>query len=184
MIFTQTPLAGAYVIDATPIADMRGSFARTYCEKEFAGAGLVNHWVQCNLSHNIKAGTLRGMHYQRVPHQEVKLVRCPRGSVFDVAVDIRPESPTFGNWFGVELSAQNRRSFYIPTGFAHGYQSLADDSDVFYQVSEFYHPESEGGLRWDDPALNIAWPLPDRVSLSTKDSSWPLMKSGVLENVS
>lgn len=183
MIFTQTPLAGAYVIDTTPIADMRGSFSRAFCEKEFAQNGLVAHWPQCNLSHNIKAGTLRGMHYQRAPHQEVKLVRCPRGSIFDVAVDIRPDSPTFGNWFGVELSAENRRSFYIPTGFAHGYQSLADDSEVFYQVSEFYHPESEGGLRWDDPALNIAWPLPDRVSLSTKDSNWPLMRSGALENV-
>jgi dTDP-4-dehydrorhamnose 3,5-epimerase len=181
--FTETPLAGAYVIDATPITDTRGCFARTYCTKEFAEHGLVTHWVQCNTSYNARTGTLRGLHFQRAPHQEVKLVRCTRGSVFDVAVDIRAGSATYGQWHGVELSAENRRSFYIPAGFAHGYQALVDDSEVFYQVSAFYHPQSEGGLRWNDPAFNIAWPLADQVSLSPKDSNWPLLSVGSPENV-
>ena len=172
MVFEEAPLAGVFIIDVEPAVDPRGLFARTYCAHEFTDHGLATTWVQCNTAFNARAGTLRGLHFQRDPHAEIKLVRCTSGALFDVAVDIRPRSPTFGRWFGVELSAENRRQLYIPAGFAHGYQTLTDHTELFYQVSTFYHPQSEDGLRWDDPALDIAWPLPDPI-VSDKDRQLP-----------
>jgi dTDP-4-dehydrorhamnose 3,5-epimerase len=160
MIFTETPLAGAFVVEPERIADERGFFARTWCVEEFAARGLEARLVQCSVSYNGRRGTLRGMHYQIAPHEEVKLVRCTAGAIYDVIVDLRPASPTHQHWFGVELSAANRLALYIPRGFAHGFQTLADESEVFYQMAEFYHPESARGVRYDDPAFGIAWPLP------------------------
>ncbi len=160
MIFTETPLPGAFVIDLEPVADERGFFARSWCAREFEQHGLNPRLVQCNISFNRKAGTLRGMHYQAPPHQEAKLVRCTRGSLYDVAVDLRPESPAYCRWYGVELSAENRKAFYIPEGMAHGFLTLKDDTEVFYQMSEWYHPESARGVRYDDPAFGIKWPIP------------------------
>jgi dTDP-4-dehydrorhamnose 3,5-epimerase len=172
MIFTETPLKGAFVIDLEPRGDERGFFARAFCMNEFAEHGLANRVAQANLSHNPRRGTLRGMHYQVPPHAEVKLVRCTRGAIWDAIIDLRKDSPTYLQWFGVELSADNRRTFYVPQGFAHGYQSLTDDSEVFYMVTEFYAPGSEHGIRWNDPRFAIPWPVPDPV-LSPKDAAHP-----------
>jgi dTDP-4-dehydrorhamnose 3,5-epimerase len=158
MIFTETALKGAFIIDPERLADERGFFARTWCQREFAAQGLSTKFVQCNISFNKKRGTLRGMHYQATPHEEARLVRCTRGAIYDVILDLRPESPTFRQWLSVELSAQNSRMLYIPEGFAHGFQTLEDDTEVFYQMSEFYHPESARGIRWDAPAFGIRWP--------------------------
>jgi len=174
MRYTELRLKGAFVIDLDPIADHRGFFARTFDEKEFAAHGLEPRVVQCNVSHNPRRGTVRGMHFQRPPHEEVKLVRCTRGSVLDVIVDVRPGSPTELQWEAVELTAENRRMMYVPRGFAHGYQSLEDDSEVTYQVSEYYHPESEGRLLWNDPAVGIRWPVAD-VVISEKDATAPAL---------
>jgi dTDP-4-dehydrorhamnose 3,5-epimerase len=173
MIFTKTKLADAYLIDVEPHEDERGFFARAWCEQEFAEHGLETKVVQCNVSYNRLRGTLRGMHFQAPPHEEVKLVRCTRGAIYDVIVDLRPDSPTFKQWLGVELTADNRRVLYVPKGFAHGYQTLTDDSEVFYQVSEFYTPSAEGGVRWNDPAFGIEWPEPERALLSNRDMHWP-----------
>jgi dTDP-4-dehydrorhamnose 3,5-epimerase len=159
MKFTQCPLPGAYVIDCQPHEDERGSFARVFCAREFADHGLVTRFVQCNISMNHRAGTLRGMHYQADPHAEVKLVRCTRGAVYDVIIDLRPQSPTYQQHVGVELSADTGRALYIPQGFAHGFITLQDHSEVFYQMSEFYEPASGRGVRWNDPAFGIQWPL-------------------------
>jgi dTDP-4-dehydrorhamnose 3,5-epimerase len=167
--YQELGLKGAYVISLERIADQRGFFARTWDAREFEEHGLEPALVQCNVSFNLKRGTVRGMHFQRPPHEEVKLVRCHRGSIFDVLVDIRPDSPTRYRWEGVELTAENREMLYVPKGFAHGYQTLEDDTEVFYQVSEFYHPESEGALLWNDPAIGIRWPVAE-VTLSDKDS--------------
>lgn len=173
MIFTPTELPDVVVVDLEPREDERGFFARAWCAREFAAAGLSTDLVQCNLSFNEELGTLRGMHFQRSPHAEAKLVRCTRGAIYDVAVDLRPGSPTHRRWVGVELTAENRRALYVPEGFAHGYQTLAGGTETFYQVSEWYTPEAEGGVRWNDPAFGIDWPLPDDPVLSPKDASWP-----------
>jgi len=172
MIFQKAQLAGAYVIDLDRIEDDRGFFARAWCQREFEQQGLESRLVQCNLSQNRTAGTLRGMHYQVDPHKETKMVRCLKGRIFDVIVDLRADSPTYLQWFGVELSADNHRALYVPEGFAHGYQTLEPDTEVFYQVSEFYSPGSEQGLRWDDQAIGIGWPLTP-TSISEKDRNYP-----------
>jgi dTDP-4-dehydrorhamnose 3,5-epimerase len=173
MIFTPTELPDVVMVDLERREDERGFFARAWCAREFAEAGLSTDLVQCNLSFNEERGTLRGMHFQRAPHAEAKLVRCTRGAIFDVAIDLRPDSPTHTRWVGVELTADNRRALYVPEGFAHGYQTLADGTETFYQVSEWYTPDFEGGVRWDDPAFGIEWPLPDDPVLSPKDAGWP-----------
>ncbi|WP_449245244.1 dTDP-4-dehydrorhamnose 3,5-epimerase [Desulfobacca acetoxidans] len=157
MIFCETRLKGAFIIELEPIADARGFFARTWCQREFAAHGLKSRFVQCNISYNKKKGTLRGMHYQIAPHAEAKVVRCTRGAIYDVIIDLRPDSLTFKQWLAVELTADNRRMLYIPEEFAHGFQTLEDDTEVFYQMSEFYHPECARGVRWDDEAFGIEW---------------------------
>jgi dTDP-4-dehydrorhamnose 3,5-epimerase len=173
MQFTETELAGAYVIDLERREDERGFFARAWCAAEFASHGLDTRISQCNISFNERLGTLRGMHYQVPPHAEVKVVRCTRGAVYDVIVDLRPESPTYRSWIAVELTAQNGRLLYVPEGFAHGYQTLEDETETFYQVSVPYTPDAERGVRWNDPAFGIEWPdAPERV-ISEKDRSWP-----------
>jgi dTDP-4-dehydrorhamnose 3,5-epimerase len=171
MKFTETKLKGAFIIDLELRNDDRGGFARTFCAKEFEDHGLKPTVAQCNLSFNYKAGTLRGMHYQVAPACETKLVRCTKGAIYDVIIDMRPESPTYRQHIGVELTAENRRALYVPELFAHGYQALTDDAEVVYQVGEFYTPGYERGLRYDDPALAIAWPMPVTV-ISEKDASW------------
>jgi len=173
MIFTPTELDGAFVIDLEPIEDERGFFARAWCQHELEAHGLSSRAAQCNVSFNTRKGTLRGMHYQRAPHAEVKIVRCTRGSIYDVIVDLRQDSPTHKRWIGVELSAENRRALYVPEGFAHGYLTLEDASETFYQVSEFYTPGAEGGLRWDDEAFGIVWPDVEISVVSEKDRAWP-----------
>ncbi len=172
MRFEPTPLAGLVVLDTTPVADERGHFARTFCTGEFAAAGLPTTFAQCNLSFNARAGTLRGLHWQAEPHPEGKLVRCTRGAVFDVAVDIRPASATFRRWFGLELSAATGRALYIPPGFAHGFQVLQDTSEVFYMMTESYQPVLARGAAWDDPSFGIAWPLAAPI-LSPRDAALP-----------
>lgn len=172
MIFTETRLAGAFVLDLEPREDARGFFARTFCRKEFEAHGLKPDVAQCNVSFNEHAGTMRGMHFQVPPVAETKLVRCTRGAIYDVIVDLRPGSPTYLRHVGVELTADNRRQLYVPELFAHGYLTLTPDTEVAYQVGEFYAPGSERGIRWDDPALGISWPAPVEV-LSEKDASWP-----------
>jgi dTDP-4-dehydrorhamnose 3,5-epimerase len=172
MNFTETELAGAFLVDLERREDDRGFFARAWCAHEFADQGLSTLLVQCNISFNRLQGTLRGMHYQSPPHAEVKLVRCTRGAIYDVIIDLRPGSPTHKRWLGVELTAENGRMLYVPEGFAHGYQTLVDDTETFYQVSEFYTPSAEGGVRWDDPSFAIEWPLTVS-AISDKDASWP-----------
>jgi dTDP-4-dehydrorhamnose 3,5-epimerase len=180
VIFSRTQIEGVAIIDLEPREDVRGFFARTFCTQEFEAAGLDPRVDQCNLSFNHRAGTLRGMHFQVAPHPEAKLVRCIRGAIVDVIVDMRPDSPTRLQHVAVELTAANRRSFYVPPYFAHGYQSLEDDTEVLYQVTGSYEPGAERGLRHDDPALGIEWPLPATV-ISDKDAAWPLLdeKPGV-----
>lgn len=173
MIFTPTELDGAYVIDVEPREDERGFFARAWAQDEFAELGLSTEVVQANIAFNLRNGTLRGMHFQRDPHAEVKVVRCTRGALYDVIVDLRPSSPTHTRWIGVELTAENRRMLYVPKGFAHGYQTLADDTEAYYQVSAAYAPDAEGGVRWDDPAFGIDWPDPEPPVMSEKDRTWP-----------
>lgn len=168
MIFTETGLAGAYLIDLEKRGDERGFFARAFCEKEFAAQRLATRFVQVNNSLSAQKGTLRGMHYQLAPKAETKLVRCIRGSLYDVILDLRPSSPTFGKSFGAELTAENRRMMYVPKGFAHGFMTLADDTEAFYFVDEFYGPEQERGIRWDDPKFKVQWPHPP-VVVSDKD---------------
>jgi dTDP-4-dehydrorhamnose 3,5-epimerase len=175
MRFLETVLKGAFVIEPDPYQDERGLFARTFCEREFAGQGLAAKFVQCSTSLTRLSGTVRGLHYQLPPVAEVKLVRCTAGAIFDVIVDLRPESPTFGRHLAMELTAANRKSLYVPALFAHGFQTLVNDAEVFYQISEFYAPENSAGLRYDDPALDISWPLAVSV-VSDKDKGWPLLK--------
>jgi len=172
--FVPTPLAGAFVVELELIEDERGFFARSFCQNEFRARGLDPVVAQCNVSLNRSRGTLRGLHYQAPPHEEAKLVRCTRGAIWDVIIDLREGSPTRWKPFSNELTADNRRALYVPRGFAHGFQTLADDSEVLYQISEFYHPECSRGLRWDDPALGIRWPLPDPV-VSARDRAYPLL---------
>ena len=173
MIFTPTKLKDAFIIDLDRREDNRGFFARAWCQNEFTENGLNPRLVQCNLSFNDHRGTLRGMHYQVTPHEEVKVVRCTRGAIFDVIIDLRPDSPTYMEWLGVELTADNRKMLYVPEGFAHGYQTLEDATETFYQVSEFYTPGAESGIRWNDPAFRIEWPEVESRLMSEKDQSWP-----------
>ena len=173
MIFAETELPGAYVIDLEPIEDSRGFFARAWSDQELAELGLETRIAQCNVSLTQRKGTIRGMHFQLPPHEEVKLVRCTRGTLYDVIVDLRPDSSTFKRWFGAELSEDNRRTLYVPRGFAHGFQTLADETEIFYMISEPYSPDAAGGVRWDDPAFGIIWPLGDPSEISDKDRGWP-----------
>lgn len=174
MIFTPTPLAGSYVVDLEPRADERGWFARYFCKEEFKQIGHEAEWVQMNHSFTGRAGTIRGMHFQVQPFSEIKLLRCVAGAVYDVIIDIRKDSATFLQWTTVELSAANRRMLYIPAGFAHGFQTLKDDTELIYHHSAFYQPGAEGGLRYNDPILNIQWPLPPAI-LSSRDETHPLL---------
>jgi dTDP-4-dehydrorhamnose 3,5-epimerase len=173
MIFGTTKLQDAYIIDLQKHGDDRGFFARAWCENEFQEHGLRPEWVQANLAYSARKGTLRGLHYQAAPYGEAKLIRCIRGAIYDVIVDLRPDSPTYMGWLGMELSADNRRALYVPEGFAHGYQTLMDDTEVFYPVSQFYTPGAERGVRWNDPAFSIEWPLTEGLTLSEKDKNWP-----------
>lgn len=172
MIFIETKLKGAFIIDAHRIGDERGSFARSYCHRELAEHGMVPDVVQANMSTNNVKGTLRGLHFQRAPHQETKLVRCVRGALYDVIVDLRPGSQTFGDWIGVELSENNQRALFVPRDFAHGFVTLTDNTTAFYMVSQYYSAQSEGGIRWNDPRFNIEWPIQPSV-VSQKDACWP-----------
>ncbi len=176
MRFVETKLAGAYVIEPEPRSDVRGFFARIFCVDEFARHGLSTSIVQANVSYNHLRGTLRGLHFQAEPAAETKLVRCTSGAIYDVIVDLRPESPTYLQHVGVELTAADGRALYVPRRFAHGYQCLTDGAEVLYMVDAFYAPGLEQGLRWDDPALGISWPLP-ATALSEKDQAWPLCGS-------
>jgi len=174
MKFTETPLKGAWVIDLEPRGDERGYFARAFCRKEFEAHGIDPAVVQSNVSFSKHAGTLRGMHFQKAPAEETKLVRCLTGALLDVIIDNRPDSPTFRQHFAVELTPENKRMLFVPRGFAHGFQTLKDDTEMLYMVSEYYTPEAEAGLRHDDPAFGIDWPLPVSV-ISDKDAAWPLV---------
>lgn len=174
MIFHETALKDAWLIDVEPRGDERGMFARTFCRQEFEAHGLLADFVQQNMSVSAQAGTLRGMHYQRPPYTEAKLVRCVRGRILDVIVDMRSGSPTYLKHAGFELSADNRRQLYVPPGFAHSFQTLVDDIEVSYLVTAPYTPEAEGGVRYSDPLLGISWPLPV-TTISDKDANWPLI---------
>jgi dTDP-4-dehydrorhamnose 3,5-epimerase len=171
--FEETPLPGAYVIELERHADDRGWFARTFDAEGFREHGLDPTNLQCSVSQNARAGTLRGMHYQEAPHAEDKLVRCTRGAIFDAIVDLRPESSTYCRWFGLELDAEGGRELYVPKGFAHGFQTLADDTEVHYQMSQVYVPGAGGGVRWDDPAFGIEWPPVDERIMSERDRGYP-----------
>ena len=175
MIFTATQLEDAWLIDIEPREDERGFFARIWCRQELAAQGLDTEIAQESLSFNRHRGTVRGLHFQRPPHEETKIVRCTRGGIFDVIVDLRPRSPSYLRWQGFELMAENRKALYVPKGFAHGFQTLADNAEIVYQISEFYAPNSEAGHRYDDAAFGIAWPLPVTV-ISERDLSWPAFK--------
>ena len=174
MIFTETALKGAFIIDIQPHQDNRGFFARSFCQKEFEASGLKPVIAQANLAFNVKRGTLRGMHFQFPPAAETKVVRCARGAILDIIVDLRPESPTYLRHIEVELNEDNHRALYVPERFAHGYQVLTDKTETSYQVGEFYTPGSEGGLFYDDPQLGLQWPLPVS-EISDKDKTWPLL---------
>ena len=163
MKFVATPLPDAWIIEIEPRGDERGFLARTWCAEEFAAHGLNPRLVQCNITFTKNKGTLRGMHFQKHPHWEAKLVRCTRGAIYDVILDLRPDSPTFKQWFAATLTAENRTMLYVPEGFAHGLQTLEDDTEVFYQMSQTYHPESATGLRWNDAAFGIEWPEGERI---------------------
>ena len=172
MIFTETRLKGAFLIEPERFEDERGFFALSWSRAEFGARGLSARLVECNISFNRRRGTLRGMHYQLAPHAQAKLVRCTMGAVYDVIVDLRPDSPTFKQWVAAELSADNRLMLYVPEGFAHGFQTLEDGSEVFYQMSDVYAPQSARGVRWDDPAFRIAWPPGERV-INARDRTYP-----------
>jgi len=174
MIFTPTPLAGSYIIDLTPFGDSRGWFARTYCKKEFEQIGHTKEWVQLNHSYTVQKGALRGMHYQLPPFSEIKMVRCIAGAVYDVIIDLREDSVTFLQWFGIELSAKNKKMVYIPEGFAHGFQTLEDHSELIYHHSEFYTPAAERGVRFNDRRINLRWPA-EPTEISERDKQHPLI---------
>jgi dTDP-4-dehydrorhamnose 3,5-epimerase len=173
--FTPTPLAGVFVVDLEPIEDQRGFFSRVWCEEQFAAKQLSARIVQINTAHNHLRGTLRGMHFQNAPHAEVKIVSCPYGAVFDVAVDLRPESNTYRQWFGTELSQENHRALYVPEGCAHGYITLRDNTGLNYSTSHRFESKSASGVRYDDPAFGISWPLAPSV-VSPADLKWPLLE--------
>ncbi len=182
MKFTPTSVAGAWLVDLERHTDDRGWFARTWCAEEFARQGLDARLAQCSASLNHRRGTLRGMHYQAAPHPEAKLVRCVRGAMFDVALDLRPGSETFGRWASAELTAENGRALYVPEGCAHGFQTLMDDTEVLYQISRPWHPESALGIRWNDPTVGIQWPLAAAAVISDRDRNLPLL-AGHLSNL-
>lgn len=169
MTFKETELKGSFIIDLSLLADSRGWFARTFCKDEFLQIGHTKEWVQINHSFTLAKGTIRGMHYQIAPHQEIKMVRCIAGSVYDVIIDLRKNSETYLRWVGTELSAANKKMLYIPQGFAHGFQTLSDNAELIYHHSEFYNAGSEAGIRFNDPAVNIIWPLPES-EISEKDN--------------
>ncbi len=179
MIFTESSLAGAYLIEMERIEDDRGFFARSFCADEFAAHGLSTHMPQCSVSFNSRSATLRGLHYQSDPHAEDKLVRCTAGAVFDVVVDLRAGSPTRGRWLGVELTADNRRALWVPKGFAHGFITLADRSEVLYMMSVPHAPGSARGVRWNDPAIAIDWPL-EPEHMSDRDAAYPLLDASIV----
>jgi dTDP-4-dehydrorhamnose 3,5-epimerase len=172
LIFKETKLPGAFVIEPEPLADQRGFFARTFCRKEFEAHGINAHVEQCNISFNKRKGTLRGMHFQVTPFAEAKLVRCTSGSIYDVIIDLRPSSPTFKQYFAAELTAENRTTLFIPEGFAHGFQTLRDDTEVFYQMGQSYSAEHARGVRWNDPAFGIEWPTGERIIIE-RDRNYP-----------
>lgn len=172
MKFIETGLAGAFLIETTPHVDHRGTFERAWCRRAFEAQGIDADFVQANRSINPYPGTLRGMHFQVAPHAEAKLVTCIRGQIFDAMVDLRPDSPTYCQWYGEKLAADEGRSIYIPKGFAHGFQTLTPDTELYYQVTEYYVPDAERGIRFDDPAIGISWPRPIAV-ISDKDRAWP-----------
>ena len=172
MKFHPTSLPGLWLIDLERREDERGFLARSFCEHEFAALGLNTRWPQCNLTLTKLRGAIRGMHFQAAPKPEIKLIRCAAGKIFDVVLDVRRDSPTFGKWEGFELSAQNHRQLYVPSGFAHGFQCLDDNSEVFYQMSEFFAPDLARGIRWDDPFFHVRWPQPPTL-LSLKDRQFP-----------
>ena len=171
MRFFETPLKGAYIVETEIVKDDRGFFARAWCKNEFEQNGLNANLVQCNMSFNEKIGTLRGMHYQEEPYGEIKLVRCIKGAIYDVIIDIRKDSSTYKQWFSVELNYDNRKMLYVPEGFAHGFQTLEDNTEVFYQMSEFYYQDLAKGYRWDDKAFNINWPIEKKI-ISDKDKNY------------
>jgi dTDP-4-dehydrorhamnose 3,5-epimerase len=175
MEFAETPLPGAYLVKLKRIEDHRGYFARGFCAAEFTAQGLASSMVQLNVGVSARKGTLRGMHYQEAPHAEAKLVRCTRGALFDVIVDLRPDSPMQGRWFGVELTAANALMLYVPEGVAHGYQTLEDDTEMYYMTSAAYAPSAAKGVRYDDPAFGITWPLPV-TAISDADANWPVYR--------
>lgn len=172
MLFSDTFLKGAYIIDIEKVEDERGFFARAWCQDEFRANGMITNWVQGNVSVSDGKGTLRGLHYQVAPFAEKKLMRCTRGALFDVILDLRPDSSTFGDWFGVRLSADEHRMLYVPEGFANGYLTLVDNTEASYLVSKFHKPHAEAGVRYNDPAFGIQWPLEIQV-ISKKDANWP-----------
>jgi dTDP-4-dehydrorhamnose 3,5-epimerase len=178
--FVSTKLRDAFVLELERHEDERGFFARAWCRDEFADHGLVPELSQSSISRNSRAGTLRGMHFQTAPHEEAKLVRCTAGAIFDVIVDLRPDSPTYTEWLGVELEAERGNALYVPKGFAHGFQTLVDETDVLYMISDAYVPEAASGVRWDDPAFAIEWPEAETRTISERDRAWPdYRRSGV-----
>lgn len=172
MRFTETAIVGAFIIEMEAVQDDRGFFSRTWCQKEFAANGLNSSLVQCNLSYNRRKGTLRGMHYQATPYGETKLVSCVRGSIYDVILDLRKDSRTYKQWCSINLYQGDRKSLYIPEGVAHGFLTLDDDTEVFYQMSEYYHSDSARGVRWDDPQFKINWPIEDGLIISDRDKNY------------
>ncbi|MDP2647999.1 MAG: dTDP-4-dehydrorhamnose 3,5-epimerase [Candidatus Yanofskybacteria bacterium] len=176
MKFISTPFPGLYIVELEKNGDPRGFFARAYDAQEFKKLNLKDRFVQTNVSRSRERGTLRGLHYQTPPYAEAKLIRCTKGALYDVALDLRPDSPTYKQWFGVELTEDNQKQLYIPEGLAHGFITLKEDTEAFYMVSECYHPEAEKGVRHDDPAFKIKWPIPIEV-ISDKDKSWPSFQS-------
>ena len=175
MIFKETHLKGAYLIELDKLQDERGFFARSFCQREFEEHGLNPHVVQCNVSFNTKKGTIRGMHYQVSPYEEAKLVRCTKGAIYDVIIDLRPNSNTYMKHYGVQLDTKNRSMLFVPEGFAHGFLTLEDNTEVLYQMSEFYAPDSARGFRWNDPAFGIEWPMEIKV-ISDRDRTYPDFK--------
>ncbi|MDD4601159.1 MAG: dTDP-4-dehydrorhamnose 3,5-epimerase [Negativicutes bacterium] len=175
MKFIETVVKGAFIVEIKMLEDERGFFARSFCQNEFNELGLDMCTAQCNISFNNRKGTLRGMHYQDVPHQEAKLVRCTKGAIYDVIIDLRPDSSTYKQWCAIELTENNYRQIYIPKGCAHGFQTLTNNAEVFYQMSDFYYPEFSKGIRWNDPAFKIEWPLL-AVTISERDKNYVLWK--------
>jgi len=183
MIFTETELKGAFILEIKKLEDERGFFGRSWCKREMEEHGLNGNVVQTNVSYNKVKGTFRGMHFQRAPHQETKLVRCTKGAILDVIIDLRPASPTYMKWIGVELTEQNHKMLYVPEDFAHGFVTLEDNTEVTYQVTQYYTPGAEGGLRWNDPAFGIQLPLTPTV-ISAKDAAWADFNEAIIAPVS